>query len=315
MSKRFAFTVIGLILSFAIALGGWAITSWLIDIESYRLLSGTTSFTIDTPSLEPLTMYEEDDHNDIRFGLTTSEMVSVLQNREEMFNRRAHEPVPGQIDMETAIIVGRTAIFFLTEQNILPTIGFTNTGAYLIQNISPGEPFLPLRYSNWTVFFSNDDIHVSIVVNSVTGQIWEIAIITRQWHAIGFTAIYPIVTSRNDLISALSTFVTNQGLQPIDSEMYGRLYMMEPDNDAYLVAPPLYPADEGVVIDFIPRPWHFENSLLLGQIIDEEGTRAEILASGTKDVDGTLSFTSLAIRLTASPLIAWAYQDVRPYGQ
>jgi len=107
MFKKNILTAVGIILSFAIAAGGWVVTSSLIDRESYRLLSGTTSFLVDIPTIELSHSDEEMNYQNISLSLTDEEMISVLQNWELTDSIRLHEPAPGQIDMETAIMTGQ----------------------------------------------------------------------------------------------------------------------------------------------------------------------------------------------------------------
>jgi len=52
MIKKNVLTVAGIILSLIIAVGGWILTSHLINMKSYRLLSETTSFSVEIPRIE-----------------------------------------------------------------------------------------------------------------------------------------------------------------------------------------------------------------------------------------------------------------------
>jgi len=319
MSRRAVYTATGIILSFAIAIGGWVATSRLIDMESDRLLSASASFSVDMPvAAEPLSADEDDDNPYITFGLTDNEIVSVLRNWELTHYRRPHEPAPGQIDMTTAIISGRAGINFLEEQNILPPGGmdFDHTGAFLSQNVPRGEDFLPLIYSYWTVFFSNENVSVNMTINAVTGQIWEIELVVRSWRIPGSIMPFSLSANRDDITNALSVFMSNLDIQPVDGTMHGLLYPFDfefdergnalvplegrdPDAPLVLFPPPGRNIDTEIA-DLFRWLWYFENGLMVGHSIAEGNARAEVLADGSIP-GGVLHFNRLHIRLTVSP--------------
>ena len=221
MNKKNVLTAVGIILSFVIAVGGWIMTSELIDMESDRLLSGTRSFLVNIPPIEAIYMDEEGDYPSIIFGLTDDEIVSILRNWELTDNRRPHEPAAGQIDMETAIISARTGVNFLFEYNILSDRlrAFDHTEAFLSQNIPRGGEFLPLRYSYWTVRFSNSDIEVLMTINAVTGQVWKIEVALKH----GFVAMTPrlnpslsphwMSVNYDEITTILNAFMSDLGIR------------------------------------------------------------------------------------------------------
>ncbi|MCL2355725.1 MAG: hypothetical protein FWC70_01030 [Defluviitaleaceae bacterium] len=214
MIKKNMLTAFGIILSFVIAVGGWAITSRLIDTESYRLLSGTKSFVAQIPIIESA------NEGTVRLGLTDNEIVSVLRNWNLTDYRRPHEPAPGQIDMEQAIASGRAWLDFLYDHNILPAemLEFSNVGAILSQNVPAGEEFLPLRYSYWNLTFRNEHLDILMTVNAVTGQVWqtEIAANINPWYAV--VMLPPdLSVSRNELLNMLSAFMSDSGIRTTQS--------------------------------------------------------------------------------------------------
>ena len=216
MIKRYVLTAVGIVISIAIAVGGWLVTSILIDMESYRLLSGTTSIMIDIPIVETFQPDEENTYPDIKLGLSDSEIVSILRNWELTDYRRSHEPAAGQIDMEQAIESGREGLAFLYVNNILSEemLEFDNVGAFLSQNVPQDEVFLPLRYSYWTVRFTNDYFDVHMIVNAVTAQVWQIEVITRQRVSEAtISQVMPIIyiSSFDDL---MSSFMLNLEISP-----------------------------------------------------------------------------------------------------
>jgi len=289
MFKKILLTAVGIILSFAIAAGGWLVTSILIDRESYNLLSGTASFLVDIPAIEINQSDEEIDYQITTLNLTNEEMISVLQNWElsDSSRSRPHEPAPGQIDMETAIITGQEGLLFLYEQNILPpeAMVFNNAVAFLSQNISQDEDFLPLRYSYWTVAFGNEYIETHITINALTGQIWGIEIFSRQ-RAMGEVISQMLLKAdSDDIINALSAFVSNLDIYPDDEPAQGILAFWG-NNGNYILA------IEG----------HFENTRIYGQSIADGNASAVVNAMGTLAPDGVLYFQRLSIQLKPQPM-------------
>ena len=213
MIKKNVLTAFGIILSFGIAVGGWLATSWLIDRESYRLLSGTSSFVVDVPTIEVVYTNSEDDEPYIVLGLTENEIVSILRNWEMTENRRPHEPAAGQLNMEQAIAAGREGLDFLYNHNVLPTdmYGFNSVSAILSQNVPQGEVFLPLRYSYWEVTFRTQRISVEMTINAVTGQIWGIYIhIPRSYGVV----VEPMLTVNFDeIVNIIDAFMLNLGIR------------------------------------------------------------------------------------------------------
>lgn len=319
MIKKNILTVVGIILSFAIAIGGWAVTSRLIDIESDRLLSGTTSFSVSIPTVGPVNPDENNDDIIIGLGFTEDEMVSILQNWELIEDRRPHEPAAGQINMETAIISGRAGIVFLQQHNIL-TEGmseFNRTGAFLSQNIPRGEEFLHLRYSYWTVSFHNEHVSIVMTINAVTGQIWDISISLNQHQAAIYTpfviappslerSLFPspfLQVGYDDIVNMLIAFMYSLDIYPVDGTMHGLLYIDGFDNGWYIAGQ----ADD----DRYRAAWmrrHFQNGLLVGQYFADENARVEITMDGMIMPDGMVLFHRLNIKLTASPLTPWHFE-------
>jgi len=194
MNRKYILTAVGLILSFAIAIGGWVLTSSLIGINSDRLLSTSWSVTtntldnesVDTTPTDPPVSNNPSNENDIsnvsnndvileRPSLTESEMVSILLNWDSVGHETPHEPAREQLNMEQAIETSREWLSFIGNLNIFPNelLYFTHIRAYLFQNLPQVGQFLPPAYSYWTVIFSNESMSISMMLNAVTGQVWD----------------------------------------------------------------------------------------------------------------------------------------------
>ena len=202
MIKKYALTAVGMILAFAIAIGGWALTSRLIDIESDRMLYASMSFPVETPALPAIEpMHTHDDNEETHavepLSLTNDEIVSIIRNWnwiEHLGNRspitgmwqesayaRWHEPSAEQINMTQAIEAARDMLAFLHERNIIPRMPFhTGANASLRQNVPPDDPFLPPGYSFWTVNFTNDFVDLRFLINALTGEVWDVEITLWQ---------------------------------------------------------------------------------------------------------------------------------------
>jgi len=183
-----------------------------MDMESYRLLSGRISFAVDIPPIETTHLNDDNGYPTISLGLTDSEIVSILQNWELTDYRRPHEPAVGQIDMEQAIELGRAGLDFLYNHNILPMemLEFNNVGAILSQNVPQGGQFLPLRYSYWSVRFSNEHIDIFMTINAVTGQIWRTEIVANSWYVVEQS--FELSISHDEVLNMLAAFMSCLGI-------------------------------------------------------------------------------------------------------
>ena len=185
MNKQKIYTGIGIALSLLIAIGGWLLTSALIDKKSDALLSLTGITTIDAPGImsTPGITENADDrsHNSPmseRPVLTEQQIYEILQNWESSGNEKPHEPKEGQLNMEQAIAAGKTGLTYFSEQGIIPVelagYKYDKTNAYLCQNLIDGQAqFLDSVYSYWTVTFTSEQMSANLIINAVTGQIWK----------------------------------------------------------------------------------------------------------------------------------------------
>ena len=198
MSKQKIITVAGIALSFAIATGGWALTSTMINRKSDALLSVSGTTWINAPDARPVAIpgqsVIEDNPSDTLSMLTEREMLSVLANWNSPGRERPHEPTAEQINMEEAIAIGEAALAYF---NFIPAnqlvFDRTKTTAFLCQNIPSGRngQFLDPIYSYWAVTFTIDGVSrwgASMMINAVTGQVWKIDIMLLPDVSIEFDA-------------------------------------------------------------------------------------------------------------------------------
>lgn len=182
LSKRNLYTAMGIALSFVIAIGGWALTSKLIDGKADALLSVTGSVKVpvvastDTGK-EPDESGGESPH--VLPRLTATEISAVLQNWKAAGSERPHEPTDGQLSMEQAIEAGKAGLSYFCEQGVIPTelleLEYDKINAYLYENQPRGQETGSLDpfYSYWTVSLTNGRMSALLTINAVTGQIWK----------------------------------------------------------------------------------------------------------------------------------------------
>ena len=225
MSKQSIFTTMGIILSFAIAIGGWMLTSSLINMRSDALLSEFEVRQINTPAFitsPPIDINGGDDISNEHPSLTTNEIVSILQNWESPGFIRPHEPIGEQISMGQAIEIGRSGLLSFAEQDIIPAelLQLNSINAVLHQNLQRNQDlFLDPIYSHWTVTFSTQNIIATLIINAVTGQIWNINV-TLFSSDIPQPQPHPSVEiGISDIEHILTAFMTDLGIAADDTEI------------------------------------------------------------------------------------------------
>jgi hypothetical protein len=218
VNKQKRFTAAGIALSFAIAIGGWAVTSALIDIKSDTLLSASGVTWTNTSDAGPSTQPNQDaaaddpDPSGDLPTLTEYDLISVLKNWETPGRETPHEPTAEQIGMEEAMIIGEAALSSFDKQGILFTELLTfdksKTTACLFQNIplNQAEQFLPPIYSYWVVVFRGEGrITAAVIVNAVTGQVGKIDILLFPYVAVALGV--------EDIQNTLTAFMEESGMR------------------------------------------------------------------------------------------------------
>jgi len=181
MKKRGIFNIFGILLSFAIAIGGWALASRLMDIRSDNLMSATGV----SPILMPLQLPPQADAvpapeyiaEDYTVQLLSEQnMVSILRNLDAPGRQIPHEPTPEQITLDHAIRIGWVWFENLSRhiEMQVELLEFHDIDAHLSQNVQRGvNGFLPPEYSFWTVTFIGRFMTTTLLINAVSGQVWR----------------------------------------------------------------------------------------------------------------------------------------------
>ena len=229
-SNQRVFTAMGVILSFAIAIGGWALISTLIDKRSDALLSASGITWIKTPDVglsespvSPTTagdqsseapMLPDYNQNVDAPTLTENEIISIISNLESPAIERLHEPTADQITMEQALEAGLKWCSVLSESGIVPVELFEwedmRINAYLSQRLprDQSEQFLNPIYSYWTVTYSSVNMDANLDIHAVTGKVLTADI---ALHSYPHTDLYP-----NAIENILVRFIADLGLESFD---------------------------------------------------------------------------------------------------
>lgn len=181
MRKQNIFTVIGIALSFVIAVGGWWMTSELLDRKENDLLSVTGSVHVDTPTPLPIADEKNPDNYEevipVWPTLKETEIFNALINWEADGEERPHEPAEGQLNMEQAIDAGKAGLYYFSEQGIIPVglLEYDVTNAYLCEKLPRGQDAQSLSpyYSYWFITFSSEKMSATLTLNAASGQIWK----------------------------------------------------------------------------------------------------------------------------------------------
>jgi len=230
MNKQKVFTAMGVMISFVIAVGGWALTSTLIDKRSDALLSASGITWINAPdarlSESPVSptavgdpsgeapMFPDNNQNADVLTLSENEIISIIRNLESPAIERLHEPTADQMTMEQAIAAGQAWCSVFSENGIVPDELLKwedmRINAYLSQRLprDQSEQFLNPIYSYWTVTYSSVYMDANLDINAVTGKVLmaDIAL-----HSYPHTDLYP-----NAIENILVRFIADLGLDSFD---------------------------------------------------------------------------------------------------
>jgi hypothetical protein len=241
MNKKTLYTAAGIALAFIIAIGGWLLTSSLIDRKSDALLSTSGVVPINAPiapiGLNPSASTEE---NPI---LTAQELVSILHNMESRGREVPHEPTEGQIGMGQAIEIARSWLLNFTDGV------FSNFDAYLCQNLQDAGQFLDPIYSYWTITFRNEDMTATLTINAVTGKVLRIEI----------AMLSGLMEMNVDSIeSSLAAFMSDIGVTGDDS------ITVQTDRSGIIATAGFAGGDAYAVVSAAGRPW--EGGIMVGSL-------------------------------------------------
>ncbi len=188
MVKQKLVAIMGVVLSFVIAFGGWALTSLSINRQSDAMLYKGGATYPHMPKDVPLATQEvavenpqTDETRSLGAAMDEEQMVDILRNWESDGRENYHEPTEEQMTMEEAIKVSGEFLSYYKDSGIFldgeMKYDKTWTTAYLCQRIPDNrgrekDEKVTSVYSYWTVVFTGETMSVTIVLNAVSGQVW-----------------------------------------------------------------------------------------------------------------------------------------------
>ena len=294
MKKRIIFTSLGLIFSLIIAIGGWLLTVWLIELRSDALLSSTGITYFDAPpyisrvpqeqmsaDVEESTIYEsqnygsEDAYNELPYdelesatyevlGLSNDEIMSILHTWEFNNFEMPHEPTPEQINMSQAVWAAEAGLLSISQLWALPEEALRDMqfDAFLCQNWQRGqEQFFDAVYSYWHVSLRNEFLSAVFMINAVTGQIWGTEInISRP----GLIVVQELNEDEFDEPQPIAGFTENDALNLLD-EFISNIGLSNFENRV------VHPLPSGILIyDIFSQGELFAAINVLGRPLDDE---------------------------------------------
>lgn len=181
MIGKYKYTFFSLIFAILFVFGCMIAMNYILKLSETKLLTESGRAEVESPvrawlelesDKEPLT----DDTHQERYELTSQQMKEAISHWNSREGDIIHEPVAGQISMGEAIESGKK---WLVEMGFAE-VGPDDVQAYSV-NATLGvgrkketmnkklEPY----YSFWAIHYSNRAMEAELLVNAVTGKVWE----------------------------------------------------------------------------------------------------------------------------------------------
>lgn len=185
MSKRVVGTVLALLLSVGIAVGGLYLLSFVLDREEQVLISQKGKEELQRENGET---GEEDGSGSVSYSreqtvLTEDELCEVLKNMKYGEMEYPHEPYYGQLTMTQAVDQGKVWLTELKQKHknlepVLEDVG-DKVSAHLSREAMENEQVIlgsNRILSHWELGFAGKNSGVNMKMNAVTGQVLELYI-------------------------------------------------------------------------------------------------------------------------------------------
>lgn len=185
MNKTYKYTFLTLFLAFIFVLGSIVGMNGLLQFREKQLLTESGKVIVESPVRAWYGRESNDEnenfHNEKNM-LTEEQIADVIRSWNSRETEQIHNPVEGQISMETAIQIGEKWIAEIgaSEGNEQGTDMLPYSVKAILgvgeQKGDTGKQLEPY-YSFWTVEFSNQSRKIVMHVNAVTGKVWRAKVI------------------------------------------------------------------------------------------------------------------------------------------
>ncbi len=170
------YTILTLLLTVIFAFGSMAGMHLVLRAREQQLLSEQGKAVVESP-VRAWQKEEDTDFDQEAYLLTMEQIEEVIRSWDEHLAVTVHNPVNGQISMETAIESGKE---WLAEMGFRTAADADSPEVYSVQaslsivnqNQSAGTQSEPY-YSFWVLRFSNQSMMAFLRLNAVTGNVWS----------------------------------------------------------------------------------------------------------------------------------------------
>lgn len=177
MIQDMKYTLLTLLLTCAVVFGSMAGMTFILRMREQQLLSERGEVLVESPVRVWQKQEEDTGWTSEPYQLTAAQMEEVIGSWDERLAVTVHQPVNGQIPMETAIEAGKE---WLSEMGFQITADEESARIYSVRATlsvtdqadpagAQSEPY----YSFWNLRFSNQTMMAFLRLNAVTGRVWN----------------------------------------------------------------------------------------------------------------------------------------------
>lgn len=247
MNRTHRYTLFSLLAAFVFIFGSMAGMNLILKTRERQLLTQRGTAVVESPIQvwEAMENTGEGKNGTAgRYTLTESQMENALINWMAQSEWRLHDPVEGQLSMEDAIQCGEN---WLVEMgyarknrgkpwSVRATLGVPVSGWVPQEQLAPYHSF-------WVINVSDTELEAELVINAVTGQVWEAMV--KQYDGITEESageVLPLFMEMTgvDINAADREIVTSDGSRAYvkleGSRLYGVVEMQQRQSDRVVVS-------------------------------------------------------------------------------
>ncbi|MDE7061959.1 MAG: hypothetical protein K2O73_01780 [Lachnospiraceae bacterium] len=247
MNRTRRYTLISLLAAFVFIFGSMAGMSMILKARERQLLTQSGTIVVESPvqAWEGLeNTGEEETGTAGSYTLTESQIENAIINWAARSSLSLHDPVEGQLSMEDAIQCGKDWLgkmgFGRRDREdpwaIRATLGVPVSGWVSQEQLAPYHSF-------WMIRVSSKTMEAELVMNAVTGQVWEA--IVKQYDGMpeklpGEALPLFMELAGVEINAADSEIVTSDGARAYvkveDTRLYGVVEMGRTQTDIAVVS-------------------------------------------------------------------------------